>query len=83
MRTAMTPERRAELLGFPVRRMLSAEPAVLAELQFVRSILLILCRSVITLLALGASQGNDIPHDESSSPLPSREGEASKVYIKR
>jgi hypothetical protein len=59
--------------------MLPAEAAVLAELQLVRSIFLVLCRGVITLLALSASQGNDIPHDESSFPLPGREGEVSKV----
>jgi hypothetical protein len=63
--------------------MLSAETAVLAELQLVRGIFLVFGRGVITLLALGTSQGNDIPHDESSFPLPGREGEVSKVKIKR
>ena len=79
MRTPMTPQRRTGLFGFPVRRMLSAETAVFTKLQLVRCILFVFCRGVITLLALGASQGNDIPHDESSFPLPGREGEVSKV----
>ena len=74
MRTASSVARPRELLGFAVRRMLSAETAVLAEFQLVRRIFLVLGSRVIALLALGASQSYDVPHVRSSSPLPDRGG---------
>ena len=40
--------------------MLAAETAVLAELQFLGSGLLVLGGGIVTLLALGAAQGNDV-----------------------
>jgi hypothetical protein len=50
------------LLGFPVDRMLPVKTAVLAELQFVRGILLVLGRRVIASLALSAGKGHDVAH---------------------
>ena len=40
--------------------MLTAETAVLAELQFLRSGLLVLRGGIVTLLAFGAAQGDDV-----------------------
>ena len=40
--------------------MLAAETAVLAELQLLGSGLLVFRRGIVTLLALGAAQGNDV-----------------------
>jgi hypothetical protein len=42
--------------------MLAAEPAVLAELKLLRLSLLVLRRGVVSLLALGAGERNDISH---------------------
>ena len=50
------------LLALLVGSMGSAKPAVLLELQFARRVLLVLGRSVITLLALGARQGDYVSH---------------------
>ena len=44
------------LLGFAVERVLSAEGAILVQFQLVRSVLLVLHRIVVSLLALVASQ---------------------------
>jgi hypothetical protein len=46
-----------------MRGMLPTKPAVLAELQLVRRVLLILGGRVIAPLALGTSQGDNVPHD--------------------
>ena len=43
-------------------RVLTAETAVLLELQLVRSILFVLGRRVVALLAFGASKGHYIAH---------------------
>ena len=40
--------------------MLAAETAVLGELQLLGSSLLVLRGGIVTLLALGAAQGNDV-----------------------
>ena len=40
--------------------MLAAETAVLAELQLLRSGLLVFRSGIVALLALGAAQGNDV-----------------------
>ena len=45
-------------LGFLVKRVLAAELAILHEFQSVRVIFLVLLRVVVTLLALGACEGN-------------------------
>ena len=66
MRTAMTPKRRAELLGFPVRRMLSAETAILAQLDAIRGVLLVFLGVIVALLALGAGQRDFDSHDGTS-----------------
>ena len=63
------------LLGFFVRRVLAAETTILVELKLVGSVLFIFCRGVIALLALGASQGNDIPHGVVLQPPPLSQGE--------
>jgi len=42
--------------------MLPAKTAILAEFQFIRGIPLVLSRRIITLLALSASQSDDITH---------------------
>ncbi len=54
-----------------MRGMLSTESAVLAELELVGGILFILRGRVVALLALCASQGNDVPHGDILQ-LPSR-----------
>jgi hypothetical protein len=46
------------LLGFFVKRVLTAEPAILVHFQSVRVILLVLFGVVIALLALGADKRN-------------------------
>ena len=51
------------LLGFLVHGMRPAEAAVLLEFQLVRCVLLVLRRCVIALLALGASESHNVPHD--------------------
>ena len=43
-------------------RVLPAETAVLFKLQLVRSVLLVLGRCVVALLALGTSKSHDIAH---------------------
>jgi hypothetical protein len=43
-------------------RVLAAEAAILLELQLVRSILLVLGRSVVALLALGAGKSHYVAH---------------------
>ena len=53
---------RALLLGFLVKRMRSAESAVLLDLHPVGMSLLILGRIVVTLLALSACQSDFCPH---------------------
>jgi hypothetical protein len=63
------------LLGLAMPGMLPAETAVFAELQLVRSSLLVLGGGVIALLALGASQSNDVPHGANPSTPPRRPGE--------
>ena len=45
-----------------MRRVLLAEPAILAEFELFRRGLLVLGRCVIALLALGAGQRDDISH---------------------
>jgi hypothetical protein len=45
-----------------MRGVFTAESAVFAELELFRLSLLILCRCVISLLALGAAKRNDISH---------------------
>jgi hypothetical protein len=55
-----------------MRRVLLAEAAILAELQLVGSVLFVFGGRVIALLALGASQGNDVPHKTMSSKAPLR-----------
>ena len=55
-------EDRRTLLRFLVRRVLPAEPAVLAELQPLRRLLLVLRRAVVPALAVAARQMNDVSH---------------------
>ncbi len=50
------------LLCFTVRCMFSAESAILAKLKLVRSRLLVFCCCIVTLLALSAREGNNVPH---------------------
>lgn len=50
------------LLGFLVGSVLAAETAILIKLQLVRSILLVLGRCIVSLLALGASESDDVTH---------------------
>ena len=45
-----------------MRRVLLAEAAILAELQFFWSVLLVLGSRIVPLLALGAGEGHDITH---------------------
>src|SRR4029453_12239778 len=52
-------------LALFMRRMLSAEAAVLAELQPLRGLLLVLRRAVVAPLTFGARQRNDVSHDKS------------------
>ena len=61
-----------------MRGMLPTEAAVLIELQLVGRILLVLGRSVIALLAFGASQSNDVPHGAILQPPP-LEGERVRI----
>jgi hypothetical protein len=49
-----------KLFGFLVRSMLTAEAAVLAELQFLRSGFLVLRGGIVALFALGATKGDDV-----------------------
>ena len=70
----MTPPRRG-LLGLAMGSMLPAETAVFAELQLVWSALLVFRGGVITLLALGTSEGDDVPHGLNPSPLPGKAGQ--------
>ena len=51
------------LFGLLVRRVSLAEPAILLELEPVRSPLLIFRGRVISLLALGAGKGDDVSHN--------------------
>jgi hypothetical protein len=53
------------LLGLPVRDVLAAEAAVLAQLDPFARLLLVLRGAVVTAFALGARQGDDVTHDES------------------
>ena len=45
-----------------MRRVLPAEPAVLAELQPLRRLLLVLGRAVVPALTVAARQMNDVAH---------------------
>jgi len=56
------PETIAELLGFLVRSVFSAEAAVFAEFKLLRSSFLVLCSCVISLLALSAAEIDYISH---------------------
>jgi hypothetical protein len=49
-------------LGFPMRRVFAAEPAILRKLEPLARLLLVLGRAVVTTLALVARQGNDVAH---------------------
>ena len=50
------------LLGFLVRGVFTAEPAVFAEFELFRFGSFVLCSRVISLLALGAGERNYISH---------------------
>jgi len=50
--------------------MFLAETAILAELKLVRSIALVFCGGVVSLLALGASEGDDVSHFTILDTLP-------------
>jgi hypothetical protein len=52
---------------------LTAEPTILIELQFVRSIFLIFGGGIVPLLAFGAGEGDDITHSIFLK-IPSRPG---------
>jgi hypothetical protein len=57
-----SPISNQQLLALPMRRVLSAEPAELAELQPVGRLLLVLGRAVVAPLALLARQRDDVSH---------------------
>jgi hypothetical protein len=52
-----------QLLGLAMAGVLSAEPAVLAELEPLARLLLVLGRAVVATFALVARQADDVSHD--------------------
>ncbi len=61
-RTAPTRPRAISLFGFAMGRMLATEPAILAELKFVRCRSFVFGRRIISSLAFLASEGHDDSH---------------------
>ena len=62
-------------------RMLAAETAILFELQLVRSILFVLGRRVVALLALGAGKSHYVAHLFTLGVRPGRTGRLFKLKL--
>src|SRR5262249_53801254 len=60
---SLTRNPRDSLLALPMSGVFPTEPAVLAEFQPVRRLLLVFRRAVIATLALLTSHRDDVPHD--------------------
>jgi hypothetical protein len=75
------PDRAWQLLGLFVDRVLAAETAILLELQLVGSILLVLGRRVVALLALGAGKSHYVAHLFTLGAPPGRAGRLLKLKL--